>query len=251
MNKEFEMLINTFGTSYGTCSLNNPKSNTITFVKNEKYINALINLKKFNNIVVLIPYGLEVNFGIGPNILCKVDNVDLVFTLYQNLVHKDFNPAEFDVVHKTANIHPSAVIGVDGIKIAIDGNNKILFKHTGNVIIEENVDISANVVIHRARLDSTLIKRGTIIGALTNIGHNVVIGEDCVLTTNISIGGTATIGNNCWIGMGAVIRNGINICDDVVIGMAAVVTKDITKPGFYAGNPARFLKKFNPEDRGF
>jgi acetyltransferase-like isoleucine patch superfamily enzyme len=50
-----------------------------------------------------------------------------------------------------------------------------------------------------------------------------------------------TIGNRVSIGSNATILP-VEICDDVVIGAGAVVTKAITKPGVYAGNPARLLR---------
>lgn len=173
------------------------------------------------------------------------------FTLFQNHVHRFTNPSTNDKIDDSAIIHPSAIIGVDGIKISVYEGRKILFKHTGNVVIEECVDIGANVVIHRARLDSTVIRKGTIVGALTNVAHNVIIGGDCIFTACVSVGGSVKIGNNCWFGMGSLIRNGVSICDNVVIGMGAVVVKDIDKPGFYVGNPAKFLKDFKQGERGF
>ena len=249
--KEFDKLLEYTKAKRPTCSLSNPKHGGLTFVKNEKYIDELNRLKNVKNLMVLVPDSLNCNIDNSEIILYRVKDVDIVFTLYQNHVYKDFDPSEFDIIHETAVIHPSVVIGVDGIKVAMHNGTKILFKHTGNVVIEEGVNIFANAVIHRARLDSTIIKKGTIIGALTNVAHNVTIGQNCILTTNISIGGSAKIGNNCWVGMGAIIRNGVTICDDVVIGMGSVVTKDINKPGFYAGNPAKFLKEFRPDQRGF
>ena len=53
--------------------------------------------------------------------------------------------------------------------------------------------------------------------------------------------GATVIGDRVSIGTNATVMP-VSICDDVVIGAGAVVTKDITKPGFYAGNPARFLR---------
>jgi UDP-3-O-[3-hydroxymyristoyl] glucosamine N-acyltransferase len=249
--REFNRLLKITKGKRPTCSLDNPCSGGITFIKNEKYISKLNELKDVKNLMVLLPKGLKYKSDNSEITLFEVANTDLVFTLYQNRIYKKFDPSKFDLIHETADIHPSAVIGVDGIKVVLDGEKKILFKHTGNVIIEKDVNISANAVIHRARLDSTIIGEGTIIGALTNIAHNVIIGKNCVLATNVSIGGSAVVGDNCWIGMSAVIRNGVRICDNVVIGMGSVVIKDVDSPGFYVGSPAKFLRKFEKGDRGF
>ena len=87
----------------------------------------------------------------------------------------------------------------------------------------------------------------------------VTIGEDCFIGHGVmfvndtfSTGGPAggrrelwratTVGNRVSIGSGATILP-VTICDDVVVGAGAVVTKDIALPGSYVGNPARLLKR--------
>jgi UDP-N-acetylbacillosamine N-acetyltransferase len=54
--------------------------------------------------------------------------------------------------------------------------------------------------------------------------------------------GTAKIGSRCRIGTNSTILPGIEICDDVVIGAGAVVTKNITEPGTYVGVPAKKMR---------
>ncbi|MCH7549322.1 MAG: N-acetyltransferase [Candidatus Krumholzibacteriota bacterium] len=112
------------------------------------------------------------------------------------------------------------------------------------------------------------IQRGVAIGKRTRIqSHSfvcelVTIGDDCFVAHGVmfindmfQIGGPATgqeelwkrtnIGNKVSIGSNATILP-VTICDNVVIGAGAVVTKDITEPGIYAGNPARFLRNVHP-----
>lgn len=107
---------------------------------------------------------------------------------------------------------------------------------------------------------NTVIGNRTRIQSHTFICESVVIGEDCFIAHGVmfvddlfSDGGPAfgdrsrwkkiRIGNRVSIGSNATILAG-QICDDVVIGAGAVVVKDITEPGIYAGNPARFLRRF-------
>jgi len=109
------------------------------------------------------------------------------------------------------------------------------------------------------------IQRGVVIGQRTRIqSHSfvcelVTIGDDCFIAHGVMFindlfqtGGPAwgqeqlwkktTIGNGVSIGSNATILP-VSICDGAVVGAGAVVTKDITEPGIYAGNPARFLRK--------
>ena len=78
------------------------------------------------------------------------------------------------------------------------------------------------------------------------IGHGVMFINDLFGTGGPAMGDkekwkSTTIGNKVSIGSNATILP-VTICDNVVIGAGAVVTKNITKPGIYAGNPAKFLR---------
>jgi acetyltransferase-like isoleucine patch superfamily enzyme len=109
------------------------------------------------------------------------------------------------------------------------------------------VEIQSNVVIgNRTRVQShSFICDSVTIGADCFIGHGVMFIND-----TFSNGGpagdkngwkTTTIGNNVSIGSNATLLP-VSICDGVVIGAGAVVTKDITEKGIYAGNPAQMIR---------
>ena len=108
------------------------------------------------------------------------------------------------------------------------------------------------------------IQKGVVIGARTRVQSHafvcelVTIGEDCFIGHGVmfvndlfSDGGPArgdsskwrssTVGDRVSIGSNATLLP-VAICDDVVIGAGSVVTKPISQPGIYAGNPARFLR---------
>lgn len=103
------------------------------------------------------------------------------------------------------------------------------------------------------------IGRGTKIQSHAFVCELVTVGQDCVVSHGakfvndlFATGGPARgdkslwkstkIGNHVSIGTNATILP-VNICDNVVVGSGSVVTKDITRPGIYAGNPARLLRK--------
>jgi acetyltransferase-like isoleucine patch superfamily enzyme len=107
------------------------------------------------------------------------------------------------------------------------------------------------------------IQRDVTIGARTRVQSHtficslVTIGEDCFISHGVMFindlferggpsGGAAgwkatRLGNRVSVGSNATILP-VSICDDAVIGAGAVVTKNITQPGVYAGNPARLLR---------
>jgi acetyltransferase-like isoleucine patch superfamily enzyme len=117
-----------------------------------------------------------------------------------------------------------------------------------NCFIGPFVEIQRSVTIG----DRCKIQSHSFICELVNIGNDCFIGHGVMFVNDLfSEGGPAagdkskwkntSIGNNVSIGSNASILP-VDICDDVVIGAGAVVTKNITKPGIYAGNPARFLR---------
>jgi acetyltransferase-like isoleucine patch superfamily enzyme len=92
----------------------------------------------------------------------------------------------------------------------------------------------------------SFICEGVTIGSHCFIGHGVMFINDTFATGGPAGGDktqwkSTTIGNRVSIGSNATILP-VHICDDVVIGAGAVVTKNITQPGVYAGNPCRFLR---------
>lgn len=112
------------------------------------------------------------------------------------------------------------------------------------------VEIQKDVVIG----ENTKIQSHSFICELVNIGDNCFVGHGVMFINDLfSKGGPAQgdkalwkstiIGNNVSIGSNATILP-VKICDNVVIGAGAVVTKNIEKPGVYAGNPARLMKNF-------
>ena len=146
-------------------------------------------------------------------------------------------------------------------------------RHAGivEVTFGENVTVVEPVNLYGCHIgDGTFvgpfveIQRGASIGRRCKIQSHafvcdlVTIGDDCVISHGVMFindlfktGGPANqnrdlwaatkVGNQVSIGTNSTILP-VTICDRVVIGAGSVVTKDITRPGIYAGNPAKFLR---------
>ena len=135
-------------------------------------------------------------------------------------------------------IGSGTVIGSEGFGFAQDAKRKSYpIPQTGIVVIGDRVRIGAGNCIDRATYSETRIGAGTKTDNLCHIAHNVVIGEDCLLTAMLCVAGSSKIGNRVITSGNTGILDHVDICDDVVLLHRAGVTKDIEKPGAYAGVP--------------
>jgi acetyltransferase-like isoleucine patch superfamily enzyme len=140
-----------------------------------------------------------------------------------------------------------------------------------------NIKLGNDVkIIQPVNLYGCAIGNNCFIGPFVEIQKDVVIGDKCKIQSHTFICELVTIGNECFIGHGVMFINDlfqvggpaggdkdlwkqtkignhvsigsnatilpVSICDHVVIGAGSVVTKNIDKPGIYAGNPAKFLR---------
>ena len=84
-------------------------------------------------------------------------------------------------------IHPGAVLGADGFGFAFDGSAHRKIPQVGGVLIEDDVEIGANTTIDRATFGDTIVRRGTKIDNLVQIGHNVITGKNCIIVAQVGI----------------------------------------------------------------
>lgn len=137
-------------------------------------------------------------------------------------------------------LQPGAVIGSCGFGYTTNANGEhSLLKQLGNVILEDDVHIGANTTIDRARFKSTIIKKGTKIDNLVQIGHQVIIGEHSLLVAQVGIAGSTKVGNNVVMGGKTGVSGHINICSKTVFMACSAISKSITEPGIYGGIPAK------------
>ncbi len=136
-------------------------------------------------------------------------------------------------------IHSGTVIGGDGFGYeTIDGVH-VKIPQTGFVLIEDDVEIGANVCIDRGRFQKTWIQKGSKIDNLVQIAHNVTVGPNCILVSQSGISGSTELGKNVVIAGQAGLIGHIRIGDDVVIGAQAGVSKSIPEKSIVLGSPAK------------
>jgi len=136
-------------------------------------------------------------------------------------------------------IHSGTVIGSDGFGyVRGERGTRIKIPQVGRVILEDDVEIGANVTIDRATLGVTRIKRGTKIDNLVQIAHNVVVGADTVIAALSGISGSTTIGDRVTLAGQVGIVDHVEIGDDVTVGAQAGVTKNLPPGSVVMGFPA-------------
>jgi UDP-3-O-[3-hydroxymyristoyl] glucosamine N-acyltransferase len=127
-------------------------------------------------------------------------------------------------------LHAGVRIGNDGFGFAMGAKGHLKVPQIGRVIIQDDVEIGANSCIDRGALKDTVIGEGTKIDNLVQIGHNVVMGRNCVIVGQTGISGSTELGDfvvmggqsgavgHVRIGMGAQIAGGSHVKDDVPAG---------------------------------
>ncbi len=134
-------------------------------------------------------------------------------------------------------IHAGVVVGSDGFGYAQEEGRHIKIPHFGHVEIESDVEIGSNSTIDRATFGITHLGAGSKIDNLVQIGHNVILGQGCVLAGQVGLAGSAKLGNLVMIGGQAGIGQ-VEIGDFAMIAAKAGVNKDVPQGGKVAGAPA-------------
>lgn len=136
-------------------------------------------------------------------------------------------------------IQSGSVIGSEGFGyVKVDGVYKLI-PQTGTVVIEDDVEIGANVAVDRARFDRTVIGKGTKIDNLVQIAHNVVIGENSIIVAQAGISGSTRIGNDVTIAGQAGLVGHIEIGDGAILAAQAGIMRSVPPHTMVSGYPAR------------
>ena len=150
------------------------------------------------------------------------------------------------ILGKGCIIHAGTVIGSDGFGFAPQSENEFMkIPQIGNVVIEDHVEIGANVAIDRATMGSTIIRKGVKLDNLIQIGHNVEVGENTVMAGQSGIAGSAKVGKNCMVGGQVGIVGHCVVANGTKIGAQSGIPGDVKKENtVIIGYPAIDHKNF-------
>jgi UDP-3-O-[3-hydroxymyristoyl] glucosamine N-acyltransferase len=142
-------------------------------------------------------------------------------------------------------IHSGAVIGSDGFGYATDEQGRHLKRpHVGTVEIDDDVEIGANACVDRGTFGRTIVGRGSKIDNSVQLGHNVKIGEDCLLVAQVGIAGSTTLGRGVVLGGQAAVAGHVHLGDRVMVGAKSGVHNSQQAGSVVTGYPAITHKKW-------
>ncbi len=146
---------------------------------------------------------------------------------------------EGTTVGKNCIIHAGVVLGADGFGFAPKEDGTFAkIPQLGNVIIEDNVEIGANTCIDRAKTDSTIIRSGVKLDNLIQIGHNVEIGANTVMSAQVGIAGTSKVGANCFVAGQVGVADHVTIGNRAKLGSKSGIDKNVGDDEIRFGYPA-------------
>lgn len=157
----------------------------------------------------------------------------------QTIIYSGVTIREYCKVGNRCVIHSSTVIGSDGFGFTTKDGVHTKVPQVGNVIVEDDVEIGANVGIDRAAMGSTVIGHGTKIDNLVHIAHNCKIGANCLIVAQTGISGSTTVGDNVTFGGQVGTVGHIKIGSNSLYAARSGITKNMPENFFGAGFPVQ------------
>jgi len=156
------------------------------------------------------------------------------------IIHPNVSIYDHTVIGNNVEIHSGTVIGSDAFYLNGKKNRQVWYKKMpscGNVIIEDDVEIGANCTIDRGVSSETRIGMGSKFDNLVHIGHEVVIGKNCILAAQVGIAGGTTLGDGVTLWGQVGVNKTITIGDNAVVMGQAGITSSIEGNKTYWGTP--------------
>lgn len=148
------------------------------------------------------------------------------------------------IIGKNSRIRSNSSIGGDGFGFErLEDGTPLRFPHLGGVSIGENVEVGSCSTIAKGTLGDTIIEDNVKIDNLVHIAHNCRVYNGAFIIACAELSGGVVIGKNAWIAPNSSTHQKITIGDEAIIGLGAVVIKDVPAKSVYAGNPAKKIRE--------
>lgn len=141
-------------------------------------------------------------------------------------------------------LHAGSVIGADGFGFAPSAEGYEKIPQIGIVILEDDVELGANTCIDRATMGATIIHKGVKLDNLVQIAHNVEVGSNTVMASQVGIAGSAKIGEWCMFGGQVGVAGHIKVGNKVTVGAQSGIPGNTKSDVAIMGYPAIDHKQF-------
>jgi UDP-3-O-[3-hydroxymyristoyl] glucosamine N-acyltransferase len=161
----------------------------------------------------------------------------------RTVLHSSVTVDSGSVIGSDCEIKSGVVIGQSGFGFERDSaGNPVHFPHFGKVVIGDRVYVGANTAIDRGTLGDTVIEDDVKIDNLVHIAHNCHIMKGAFVIAGTSLGGGTRVGKNAWLAPNVSVKEQSVIGDEALVGLGAVVIRNVESGSVVAGNPAKELK---------
>ncbi len=177
------------------------------------------------------------------------------------LLHAGTRVGDRFVLGDRVILQPNAVIGGDGFafvtpergsvesvretgQVRAFNTEIVRINSVGNVVLGDDVEVGANACIDRGTLGQTRVGRGTKIDNLVQVGHNVTIGENCLVVAQVGLGGSSSVGDRAVLGGQAGLPDHLSVGADAVVHAQAGITNHVAAQTVVIGSPAQPKRDF-------
>jgi UDP-3-O-[3-hydroxymyristoyl] glucosamine N-acyltransferase len=161
------------------------------------------------------------------------------------LIHPNVTILDYCIIGNNVTIQAGTVIGADAFYYNTKKDRNVWYKKMescGRVIIEDDVEIGANCTIDRGVTNDTIIGSGTKMDNLIHIGHDSVIGKNCLFAAQVGIAGAVNIGNGVILWGQVGVSKTLTIGDNTVVYAQSGVPASLEGGKVYFGSPAELAK---------
>ena len=215
----------------------------------ENKITSFIHLSAVIDETANVAENVEINANVVIGKNCLIEENVKIFpnaTIYDNVkigantvIHSGVSIRENCEIGANCIIHNNSTIGSDGFGYAKDEEKRWLkIPQTGNVVLENDVEIGANTAIDCASVGETRIKRGAKIDNLVQIGHSCTIEEDALICSQTGLAGSSVIGKRVILAGQVGIAGHLKVGDDAVLTAKSATSHDVENGKIMSGVPA-------------
>lgn len=214
-----------------------PQANKSIGISRLAYVPESARIGKNVSIYPFAYIGEDAEIGDNTVVMSNVYLGDKAKVGTDTLIHPNSFIGDRCIVGNRVILQSGVRIGSDGYGYVKEEERHRKIPQVGIVELEDDVELGANVTVDRGTLGATLIKKGTKVDNLVQIGHNVTVGENCLLISQVGISGSTKIGNNVTLAGQVGVAGHVEIGDNVIVGAQSGVSGNVSSGQVVSGLP--------------